>query len=275
GFNTYKANMGDLANKGVEVNMSFIPIRTKEIMLSFSWNGAHNKNKITKISDALKKYNETVNQMMEADEENVSTVFLFEEGQSMNTIYAVRSLGIDPGTGKEIYLTLDGEKTFDWKAKDQVAVGNTEPTLRGYFGFNFRYKAWELGGNFGYSFGADKYNYTLYERIENVNYDVNNDRRALTERWQKPGDIAKYKAIGDGSTTKATSRFVQRENKLELTSLRFTYNMPSQNLKDKFISMWRFSVTCNDLFHVSTVKQERGLTYPYARTITFSTQLNF
>ena len=104
--------------------------------------------------------------------------------------------------------------------RDQVPVGVNEPTLNGYAGLNIRYKSWEIGTHLNYSFGADKYNYTLHQKIENVNYMTNNDRRALTERWQKPGDVALYKAITDNSATKATSRFVQHEIHLSIECYR-------------------------------------------------------
>ena len=162
-----------------------------------------------------------------------------------------------------------------WNAEDQVPVGVTEPILQGYFGVNLRYKSWEIGTNLNYSFGADRYNYTLHQRIENVDYMVNNDRRALLERWKQPGDIARYKAINDNSRTKASSRFVQKENRLSLTSLRLSYTIPREVLRDKILSMVRLSVTANELFYWSTIKQERGLSYPFARSINFSAQINF
>ena len=202
-------------------------------------------------------------------------VFLFEEGQSMNTIYAVRSLGIDPGTGKEMFLTKNGERTFEWSSDDQVPVGCKEAILEGYIGFNLKYKAWDLGTTFNYSTGADMYNYTLHEKIEGVNTMYNNDRRALTERWKKPGDVARYKSIKDTSPTRSTSRFVQKEHRISLTSLRLSYTLPTEKLNQKFISMLRLSATMNDLFYVSSIKQERGLSYPFARTINFSAQINF
>lgn len=272
GFSSYKTNMGDLTNQGIEFNFSYTPLRTRDLTLNFTLNGAHNTNRITRISDTLRKYNEEISKEAE---EGAANVFLFEEGESMNTIYAVRSLGIDPGTGKEIFLTKDGEKTFTWNADDQVPVGVDEPILEGYIGSNFRYKGWEIGATFNYSFGADRYNYTLHEKIENVDYMVNNDRRALTERWKQPGDVARYKAINDNSVTQSTSRFVQRERMLSLTSLRVSYTLPASVLRGRNLSMLKFSVTGNEIFYCSTIKQERGLNYPYARSINFSAYINF
>lgn len=274
GFNSYKANMGDLTNRGYEFSLSYTPVKTKKIMLNLSFNGAHNTNRIRKISDFLKRYNDTVNSQAQSSS-TPTTVFLFTEGQSMNTIYAVPSLGIDPGTGKEIFVNRDKTTTYTWQASNQVPVGVNEPSLRGYIGVNFRYGNWEMGTHAGYSFGADKYNYTLAEKIENVNYMVNNDRRALTERWQKPGSIARYKAIRDNSVTKATSRFVQKERYLSLASLRLSYMLPRQRLLNNWVSMLKLSVTANDLFYLSSIRQERGLSYPFTRSVTFSALVNF
>lgn len=276
GFDSYKANMGDLSNRGFDFNVSYSPVRTRDMLLNFTLNGTHNSNRIKRISDALRRYNDIVNQRAQNDATgDYTTVFLFKEGESMNTIYAVRSLGIDPGTGKEIYLDKDGQKTYTWNAADQVAVGVNEPTLQGYLGVNFRYKRWEVGTHVNYSFGADKYNYTLHQKIENVDYMVNNDRRALEERWKQPGDVARYKAITDNSATKATSRFVQRESRMSITSLRLSYKVPAEALRHAWVSMLRLSLTANELLYLSTIKQERGLSYPYARSVTFSAQLNF
>lgn len=272
GFSSYKTNMGDLQNKGIDFRFSLVPLKTQDMTLSFTFNGRHNTNIIKSISESYRKYNDMIGE--KADEENIN-VFLFEEGQSMNTIYAVRSLGIDPGTGREMFLNKDGERTFTWNPKDQVPVGCKEAALEGYFGFNFRYKAWDLGADFNYSTGADIYNFTLFEKIEDVDIMKNNDRRALTDRWREPGQVARFKAINDSSPTKSTSRFVQKENKLSLTSIRVSYTLPTERLKNSFFSMLRLSVTANDLFYLSTVKQERGLSYPFARTANFSAQLNF
>ena len=93
------------------------------------------------------------------------------------------------------------------------------------------------------------------------------------ERWQSRYD--EVKAFIDNSATKATSRFVQREKRLSMTSLRLAYNMDSDRLRGSWISMLRLSITANDLFYASTIRQERGLSYPFTRSVTFNAQVNF
>ena len=278
GFSTYKANMGNVTNKGVEVKLSVTPIRGRDWRVNFFINGAHNKNELTKISDALSKYNESVKEAQKTipyGTTHIERVFLFEEGQSLNSIYAVRSLGIDPGTGQEMFLTKDGRQTFKWNTADQVIVGNTEPTLKGFFGLNVDYRRWSLSTSFQYSFGSDRYNKTLYEKVEGNDFSVNADRRALYDRWMKPGDIARYKGYANQTTVNPTSRFVQKENFLTMNSLRLTYTLNQKDMEFVGMSLLKISLSTNDLFYVSTIKQERGLSYPFARKFYLSLQANF
>ena len=65
------------------------------------------------------------------------------------------------------------------------------------------------------------------------------------------------------------------ERLLSLTSLRVSYTLPASVLRGRNLSMLKFSVTGNEIFYCSTIKQERGLNYPYARSINFSAYINF
>jgi hypothetical protein len=283
GFSSYTANQGDVSNKGFDFNLSVTPVRTKNWQFNFFVNGQHNRNKLTNLSEALKDYNK---QIMEGqtttDKTKIENVFLFEEGKSLTAIYAVPSAGIDPGTGQEIFITRDGKRTFTWNSADQVVVGDTEPDLRGYFGVNLSYKRWSLNTSFEYSFGGELNNETLRDRIENTSMNnsanrvaYNMDRRALYDRWSEPGQSAKYRGINVSGKTYASSRFVQKNNYLRMNSIRIMYNLNNPDRRLLGMSMLRIAISANDLFYSSTIRQERGLSYPYARTFTLSLQANF
>ena len=138
GFSELKVNQGDIVNKGIDFSLSVTPVRTKEMLFSVTFNGRHNSNILSKISNTLKNYNKMVGERAESSSD--ANVFLFKEGESLNTIYGVRSFGINPGTGREEFLTKDGERTDVWKYEDMVPIGVGEAALEGYTGFNFRYK---------------------------------------------------------------------------------------------------------------------------------------
>ena len=137
GFESYKANVGEVRNRGVEVNANVFLIRDTQREITWSVGGSliHNKNEILKISNSLEFLNE---ELIEESGSNPS--FLYEEGESMNTIYVVRSLGIDPATGRELFLDREGQRTYDWEASDKVACGVNEPKVWGNLSTMFRWK---------------------------------------------------------------------------------------------------------------------------------------
>lgn len=286
GFTTYSDNIGQIENKGFELNFRANIIREKDLFVALFANLAHNKNVILKISESLKSYNESVDKHFKENDE--SAPFLkYEEGGSLTSIFGMRSLGIDPATGNETLLKRDGGQTQTWSSSEQVVLGNTEPDAQGTFGVNVTWKNWSLYATFMYEFGGEAYNQTLVDKVENANiYENNVDKRVLTERWQKPGDIKKYRQIAlrerKGSfvvpTTRPTERFVQKNNNLSLNSITLGYSLQADSyrwLKTAGISMLRFEIGANELFYWSTIKAERGLDYPFARTMNFSLNLTF
>ena len=101
----------------------------------------------------------------------------------------------------------------------------------------------------------------------------------LTSRWTKPGDKAKYKSLVVGRNvveqTKPTSRFVQDDNELSLSALTLSYDFDTNFVKKLCLQRLRFELSSNDLFRISTVRQERGTSYPFARSVNFSLRATF
>ena len=60
GFTSYKDNIGEVMNKGVEIQLRSTILNSKDWYVAAFVNMAHNKNEITKISDSLKEYNKRV-----------------------------------------------------------------------------------------------------------------------------------------------------------------------------------------------------------------------
>ena len=125
-----------------------------------------------------------------------------------------------------------------------------------------------------FKYGGQAYNSTLVS-IENVNLEkYSGDKRVLTDRWKEVGDVSALKSLKDRTyTTKPTSRFVQDDNELRLGSVSLGYTFNRQQLRKIGISALRLQLSTEDLFTLSSIKQERGTAYPFARTYNFS--LNF
>lgn len=272
GFTSYIENIGSMRNKGFEVKLTGILINNTARQFSWSVTAAavHNKNYIINTSKALKDAQESIKNSTS----NVGT--LYYEGYSSNSIWVVPSLGIDPSTGKELYLGTDGLPTYTWSGDAVTSVGTTEPKLYGNFSTMVRFKNFTLNTSFGYKYGGQQYNQTLVNKVESGNYKFNVDGRVYTDRWQKPGDVSAFKGLLVTGTTYKTSRFVQDENTLRCQNISLQYSL-RQNpfLKNFGIADLTASANFSDVFYLSTVRRERGTSYPFSKQFSFNINATF
>ena len=289
GFTTYMANLGEVENKGWELSARAVLLKSNTHKLHWSVFGSmiHNKNKLLKISNALRAYNDTQDAAITdgKKEDHVSVPKVrFVEGESINSIWVNESLGIDPLTGRELFLTKDGRIVSDWSAKNYVIGGCTDPKVEGTFGTLFSWKGLQLSATFRYRMGGQMYNQTLVDKVQDIDPRYNADARALTARWQKPGDIVRFAAFARDPVvgvldlqvaTRPTSRFIEDYNYLEMSTLNLSYEFDNKNLKRYGIQRLKLLFYMNDVFHTSTVKIERGTNYPYARNFSLGLQVRF
>ncbi len=284
GFTSYKDNMGKVMNRGIELDLRVKLYSDKNWLLQLHGNFASNRNTILEISQAMKDYNKRIEEIFSKFKPGLSgnsnfakTYMKYYEGASLTSIYGMRSLGISPSNGKEIYLKKDGTATDKWSAEEWSVIGDAAPKGQGAFGFTLAYKQFSLFTSFMYTFGGDAYNNTLVSYVENVDIKNSNvDRRVLWDRWKKPGDVTVMKDIKDrNKTTGASSRFVQRNNTLRFNSLTLNYSIPKKLTEKMHLVGMRFSLSMNDLMYLSTIRRERGLDYPYSKTFNFSVNVIF
>jgi TonB-linked SusC/RagA family outer membrane protein len=284
GFGTYRENLGETVNKGFEgyLNYRVYEDRKSRSFVNVYASIANNVNKINKISESLKKFNDDQDAIKDLSDDlggksQLTTPSVrYVEGQSLNAIWAVRSLGIDPANGKEIFVKKNGEVTYIYDTADQIVCGDLLPKFNGNFGLSAEVRNIGINFTFGYRLGGQIYNSTLVDKVENADIKYNVDGRVFTDRWQQPGDYALYKSIRDLTYTKPTSRFVEDYDVLTLSSINLSYDFrDSRIVKNSFLERLKIQFYANDLFTFSTVKIERGTSYPFARNFTFSIQAAF
>ncbi|MFD2556551.1 SusC/RagA family TonB-linked outer membrane protein [Sphingobacterium tabacisoli] len=287
GFNNYAENIGDVQNKGFQATLNYRMIKDagRGLNVNVFGNVARNTNKIRSISSSLEalnnlnsdKFDESGNIIADKSQRQ-RPARRYEVGRSMSAIWAVQSLGIDPSNGQEIFLKRDGTMTYEWAAEDQEVLGDTQPLYNGTFGANVQYKDLSVNFAFTYRWGGQMYNSSLVSLVDDADFNYNVDIRALEQRWKQPGDVSLFKGIAqiNSTATKPTSRFVQNYNELIFSSVSLSYNFTRMNFvqRSPFKSLM---ATCNlnDIGRLSTVRIERGLDYPYARTISFTLGASF
>ena len=188
-------------------------------------------------------------------------------------------MGVDPVTGKEVYLKRDGTKTFVWNANDKVPVGDTNPKISGTLSTSINWKDFSCSLGFTYKYGGVVYNQTLVDKIENQNVAYNLDERAGKGRWEKPGDVTRFVGFSPtGANTPASTRFIMDDNEIRFATFNVGYRFNAERfkfLRQANIDVVALNFTTNDIARISPIKMERGLDYPFARSYTLSLSIMF
>ncbi len=270
GTNRIYTNFGRQVAQGWNGTVSGTVIRKKELSWMINFNFRTSQSEYREIGDKLAYLNE---------KGSSKTLSRYYEGASPDDMWAVPSLGIDPATGREVFLKKDGTQTFIYSADDEVVVGSSRPDVEGIVGTSFYWKGFSAAVNFRYRLGGEVMASALYNKVENISDAMvyrNQDKRALYDRWQKPGDHAKFKGIQENnSTTPMSSRFVMTENTFSGESISLGYETNAAWLKYVGASGLTFRAYMNEIFRISSFKEERGIEYPFARSVTFSLSLRF
>jgi hypothetical protein len=116
----------------------------------------------------------------------------------------------------------------------------------------------------------------------------NVDRRVLLGRWIKPGDQVQFKRFTQSNTflsedglsssterTRATTRFVQKRDEFDIAALSLSYELPSSVLQKLSVERLKLSFYMNDVAKWSSIRIERGLSYPYSHVASFSLMATF
>ena len=273
GVSTIAMNAGAQKTNGWEATFKISPVyRPSEgINWNISVNATSSRSKYVNIGNAFSSLNESGKASL------VGTTRYYDGG-SPTSIWAVRSAGIDPATGRELFIKKDGTYSFTYDSDDETVVGNTQPKLEGVLGTTLYYKGFSVGCYLRYRLGGQVFNSSVFQKVENISTEevyFNQDKRALYERWSESNRDAYYKGISMVQTTSKSSRFVMDENTLTGESFNVGYEFPDRMIRKLHIAALSLQLTMNDIFRASSVRVERGIEYPFARSVSFSLGVTF
>ncbi|GEP98827.1 SusC/RagA family TonB-linked outer membrane protein [Chitinophaga cymbidii] len=270
GLDKAAQNIGEQLTRGFTAMVDYTLVRQRSFNWRVNLNMRQLKSQYQGMGDKLKNFN---------DANQSRNLVRYYDGGSPSDLWAVRSVGIDPATGREVFLNKNGNQTFVHDYQDEVVVGNSEPSMEGIIGTNFYYKGFSASVNLRYRLGGQIFMQTLYDKVENIsitNVTLNQDKRALYERWQKPGDAAKFKSINNTSYTPMSSRFVADNNVLSGESFSVGYETTTASfLRTVGASSFTVRAYMNDIFYIASVTNERGIDYPFARSVSLSASIRF
>ena len=273
GVTSVAMNAGSQKTQGWEAAIRVSPVyRPSEgIIWNLSLNATSSRSVFADIGDSFSALNESGKTSL------VGTTRYYDGG-SPTAIWAVRSAGIDPATGKELFIKKDGTYSFTYDVNDEVVVGDTQPKIEGLIGTSLYLKGFSVGCYLRYRWGGQVFNSSLFQKVENIGtqevYD-NQDKRALYDRWSENNREAYFKGISLVQRTEKSSRFVMDDNSLVGESFNIGYEFPDRIARRMRLGAMNVQLTMTDVFRATSVRVERGIDYPFARTVTMSLGITF
>ena len=222
GFGNFWDNVGQIINRGVELDIGAIVMDRERVLWRLDFNAAYNYNEITSIG------NYTPDAVSGGTNDTRVVV-----GKPVGTNFLVRHVGVDPETGRNIYLDSDGNQTNDWDPINRVPVGRVLPLAVGGLTNTFSFGRWEVGMVLVYSLGSNIYDSSSKRQLGVVT-DWNM-RDEIFDRWRQPGDQAEYAqlslqpenfGVGDPFQLN-TTQWLHPGDYLRFRRLSVSYNVPS------------------------------------------------
>ena len=224
GFNSQARNIGSLQNKGVELTITGIPLKTKDFIWNVNFNVATNANKMIKLSTSA------------AQNGN----YWLGEGWDYYTYYTPLYAGADPATGNPTWYT-DGTRTattLSYGNAKRSQFGQADPKITGGLNNTFTYKGITLSidiyGSFGNRVG-DAWSQYVHDGSYITQY---NKYSAQLDRWTTPGQITDVPKLvfGGGTSSQSanySSRFLYYGDFIRLKNVSIGYDFKNLALLKK------------------------------------------
>ena len=245
GFQNYLGNLGQLNNRGWELELRTINFAGNNFNWTSVLNMTHNKNKIVSLDGKL-------------DQSIEGSWFIHKVGLPYSTFYVKEYAGVDPQTGKALYYmntqdangNYDRTVTTDASAAQAIPYKSVDPKISGGFTNIVNYKWFDLALTLTYSLGGysfDKtgtYNETDGAKEQNYNLPIYE-----LDRWQKPGDVTDVPrfVLGQAAGPQNSSRYVHSTDHLRVKNLTLGFTLPDQWLTKLGVSKARLYFSGSNL----------------------------
>ena len=302
--NIITTNAGKMKNSGIELTVSADVIRNSQFTWETSFNITTNKNKVISLADGVEN-------ILKGDNGGLEITNITVPGKSIGRLYLSPTAGVDPKSGRRVFITPEGDRTLlmfekgGWFYEDgteyagefePVDCGNTLPTWYGGWTNNFKYKGFDLSLFFQFSGGNKIYNGTKAS-VSDMRY-WNNSKDVYKKYWTPERTHAEYPMpiYGDNYSNGSAlpiSDLVERGDYLRLKNVSLGYTFNTKNWsKAVGISALRLYVQAQNLFvitgysgmdpetltNVESATLSGGTdknTLPQARTYTIGVNLTF
>jgi TonB-linked SusC/RagA family outer membrane protein len=280
GFANYRGNIGELENKGVELELTGNIIRKKNLNWSITATYTGVDNKITSLfSDDVP-----------------NGLGRLKVGEPINTFFLVRYSGVNPANGKVQYFKKDGSLTEIYAASDAVLLEGKSPIVKFYGSLNtsFSYKFFDLSAQFYYSGGNYIYNNQYAQGVRNGTGLPNAQFTDASNYWKKPGDIVPFPNLNDASqrVLNTSDQYLEKGDYITLRDVTVGYTLSPEIASKIRLKGFRFFVQGTNLYMGTKFRglpevgqnnretpgnpgQQLTYAYPQARAVTVGFDVKF
>jgi TonB-linked SusC/RagA family outer membrane protein len=243
GYGSYTSNVGQVENRGVEFGIQANLIRSRKAD-GFRWttnfNFTYNKNKVKQLYGGF--------QVLPSD---VS----IRVGYPIGTVFTQTYAGVNPATGRPMWLDTLGNLTYAPIARDRRIAGDLQPEYFGGMNNSFQYKGFTLDVFFAYEYGRVVSDGQVNFLLENGNRTFNGLQLPYDNRWRKPGDITMYpRPYVNGAESKgvnhmiASTRTNRKADYVRLKNITFSYDLKTELARKLRINNARIYVQATNLW---------------------------
>ena len=283
GFDSRLENIGEMINKGIELDASYDIIRGDNLTWNIGGNISFNKNTITKLYDG-----EPINRSFHR----------FEEGKDYGSFYLVRWAGVNAANGEPLYYTKDGKITNIYNGDDAVLMDKTfTPTYFGSVNTRVDFKGFDASVEVYFQGGNYIQNLVYGSQMSDGATISSNQAVDILDYWKKPGDITSNPnpvAARFDNNNSGTDRFLEDGAYMRLRNVQLGYSFQKEMIAKLYMKQVRLYVNANNLWRyspnyhgdpeVGMGSEESGLkysgeaslfSYPMTLGLTFGANISF
>ena len=258
GYSSYYANVGDMRNSGVEIELNFTPIRREHIQWDINLNMTHLRNKITMLPS------ERRTKQVDGYSGYVSGSTFFGEGLPMYTFYMRKYAGVSDEGLSMWYMDETDDKgnptgkrvtTTEYAKASDYLCGDPIPDLYGGFGTSVNFRGFDLSVAFTYQIGGLAYDsgysaamYSPANKTTGMNW-----HKDMLDAWSADNTSSNIPRLQyeDKDQNGMSDRFLMDASYLNLQNINFGYTLPSNFTKKVGIEKVRVYLACENVWYWS------------------------
>lgn len=258
GYSSYYANVGDMRNSGIEIELNFMPVNREHVQWNLNLNMTHLRNKITMLPP------ERRTKEVEGYHGYVSGTTFYGEGLPMYTFYMKKFAGVsDEGKSMWYMDELDGEKnptgrrvtTTEYAKATDYLCGNPIPDLYGGFGTSLNFYGFDFSVAFTYQIGGLAYDsgyaaamYSPANKSTGQNW-----HKDILNAWSPENPTSRIPRLQyeDQNQNANSDRFLMNASYLNLQNINFGYTLPSKITQKFGVGKLRVYLSCENVWYWS------------------------